>query len=630
VKLENDNLDDITLIKRITNNKCLYRRRVRELCQRCNNNNNNKNYTKTSSSKRRKNNQYKFACGLKEHNFFINRTYNLNDLDSININEVYQRRDNLLVQTSSINEKIQQYKQEHMIFASTVENLLESEKYSEALDLLAKRPGIFSRRLDELLSKVNDNDKVLQIFETIAPKVSVKVLLSLKGYFQKRHEKLKCRVFLLKGSTSKLYLTKNVKEVLDLELCKKITHICEQALMSHFEGKTELKKVYISEELKRYLIPLDIRNSNSALETYSKGSRFALSFKQLTNEEKLLLIKDIEERISKNNKVQEDNCLLISELKDALKNEQENEEEKNKEKNELLSKVEKMEIKNNIDKLIKENIKLEDIVKKDKEELDNYKSSLNKKEMNNVRLFIWWTNMKDGSRIDIDLSVMIYNQDLKNIGRVSYTQLVDEDLKIYHSGDIRDGGSVDGIGAAEFIDFNPEYLLSKGARYIAVNVISFNGLHFNQLDHCHFGWMERESLKSNELFEPKTVRQKLDLNCNNTSTTPIIFDCETREIIWVDVTMTENDTHVAVENYTSSLQAILYYYLNPLKDNLYNLFDMHVKSRNGNLVESEEELSEGDTAFVTCLPYKCIEGVNYICPTDLDIILSEYMTSCSA
>ncbi|ORY37514.1 hypothetical protein LY90DRAFT_459345 [Neocallimastix californiae] len=389
---------------------------------------------------------------------------------------------------------------------------------SDNRKLLSQRPGIFSRRLDELLTKVNDDDKVLKYFEELAPKISVKVLLSLKGYFQKRFEKLKVRVFLIKGKTSKLYLKKNVKEALSLDLCEKICTICDQALINHFKDKPKLNNVYISEKLKKYLIPLDVRSASSALETYSKGSRFDL-------------------------------------------------------------------------------------------------------------LFIWWTNTKNGTRIDIDLSAVIFNKDFEQMEHVSFTNLKSDNYEVYHSGDIVDGGDVNGKGAAEFIDFDPEQIVAGGGRYISASVISYSGIEFNKLDNCKFGWMERESLSSNELFEPKTVRQKLDINVDKTSTTPVVFDCLTREVVWLDATLIQKGSCICIENSKKSMNAILYYYLCPLKDDIYDLINLHVQARGGNLVKSENELSEGDIAFVPYLPYKCKEGVKYIRPTDLDIILSEYMTS---
>eukprot|EP00833_Pecoramyces_ruminatium_P008221 jgi/Orpsp1_1/1182253/evm.model.c7180000080511.1 len=452
---------------------------------------------------------------------------NKDQIQHIDNSKIEERIEQLNTKLIEMSNEVKNYKETHQRYASKVERTLNKKEFNEALNLLSQRPGIFSRRLDELLIKVNDNDIVLKYFEELAPKVSVKVLLSLKGYFQKRFEKLKVRVFLIKGKTSKLYLKKDVKNALDMNICEKICTICDQALINHFSKKPKLNNVYLSEKLKKHLIPLDVRSASSALETYSK---------------------------------------------------------------------------------------------------ENSKSCLGKGNSNKVRLFIWWTNTKK-DRVDIDLSAMIFNNDFETLAHVSFTNLKDENFEVYHSGDVVDGGDVNGNGVAEFIDFDPEQIVAGGGRYISASVISYCGINFNKLDNCKFGWMEREDLKSNELFEPKTVRQRLDLNVDKTSTTPVVFDCLTREIIWLDATLNEKGSCICIENSKKPMNAILYYYLCPLKDDMYDLINLHIQARGGKLVNSEDELSDGDIAFVPYLPYKCKEGVKYIRPTDLDIILSEYMTS---
>eukprot|EP00833_Pecoramyces_ruminatium_P009463 jgi/Orpsp1_1/1183495/evm.model.c7180000085451.1 len=195
---------------------------------------------------------------------------NKDQIQHIDNSKIEERIEQLNTKLIEMSNEVKNYKETHQRYASKVERTLNKKEFNEALNLLSQRPGIFSRRLDELLIKVNDNDIVLKYFEELAPKVSVKVLLSLKGYFQKRFEKLKVRVFLIKGKTSKLYLKKDVKNALDMNICEKICTICDQALINHFSKKPKLNNVYLSEKLKKHLIPLDVRSASSALETYSK------------------------------------------------------------------------------------------------------------------------------------------------------------------------------------------------------------------------------------------------------------------------------------------------------------------------------------------------------------------------
>jgi len=537
----------------------------------------------------------------------------LSEINNIDISKIDERVQELNVKIVELSEEIKNYKETHQRYSSKVENKLENSQFDEVLDLLSQRPGIFSRRLDELLSKA-DHNMVLNYFENIASKVSVKVLLSLKGYFQKRSEKLKVRVFLIKGSTSKLYYKTDVKDALDISLCEKICSICDQALINHFRDKPKLNNVYLSEKLKKHLIPLDVRSASSALETYSKGSRFDLSYKKLTKEEQELYIKELEKELSENESALDELNGTLNQLQADVNNEEKTDEEKK-------------EIKEKIELTNKEIEIMKNKIEKNKTKVEYSKSRLDNKDCNKIRLFIWWTNTKNKERIDIDLSVMIFNKDFQYLDHVSFTSLKSDKYEVYHSGDIVDGGDVDGDGVAEFIDFDPDQIVAGGGRYIAVSVISFCGIPFKKLENCKFGWMERESLQSNELFEPKTVRQRLDLNVDNTSTTPVVFDCETREIVWIDTTLTQNKASVCIENSQKPMNALLYYYINPLKASMYDLLTLHIKARDGKLVNSEEELTEGDIAFVPYLPFKCKDGIKYIRPTDLDIILSEYMTS---
>lgn len=548
-----------------------------------------------------------------------------NNMNIPNLKLLEEKKNEVLIKVREVETKIIQCRWKSQSYLGKVYYLLKEKKYDKALELLSQRPGIFSKHLDELLDQVGDHDKVLRIFEEIAHKVSVKVLLSLKGYFQSRHEKLKVRVFLIKGKTPKMYFKKKVKEELDLELCEKICHICDMGLIAHFSGKEKMNKVFISEDLKKCVIPLDVRSANSSLETYSKGSRFDITYNALSEEEQQMKLKDQKEEFAETEAALLKNKSTLTELQDKI----------------YIDKVTKVEerltplivdentinkIKGTIKILEKEISEEEERIKRLNKEIKITEYYLNRKTGNKIRLFIWWTNTKKGQRVDIDLSVMIFDENLCKKGHVSFTCLKNEKYEIYHSGDITNGGDVDGDGVAEFIDFDPEVVVKAGGRYIAVNIISYNGVQFNHLENCKFGWMEREDLNSNELFEPKTVRQKLDVTSQCTSIIPVLFDCKTREIIWVDTTLIEDKCAVKIEGSLTPMNGILYYYINPLRDNLYNLAQLHVQAREGEQVKTIEELSEGDIAFVSSLPYKCIDGVTYIRPTDLDIILSEYMT----
>ena len=92
-----------------------------------------------------------------------------------------------------------------------------------------------------------------------------------------------------------------------------------------------------------------------------------------------------------------------------------------------------------------------------------------------IRAFIWWRNM-DGddeweNRVDLDLSVTIFNESWKFVEQVSYTNLRSNAFRMIHSGDITDAPD----GAAEFIDMDIPSILKNRGRYVIVNVNCFTG-----------------------------------------------------------------------------------------------------------------------------------------------------------
>jgi stress response protein SCP2 len=213
-----------------------------------------------------------------------------------------------------------------------------------------------------------------------------------------------------------------------------------------------------------------------------------------------------------------------------------------------------------------------------------------------VRGFIWWTNMGtdighySNGRVDLDLSAAFFDEDFKYIDHVSYTNLRSKDIMAYHSGDITDGGSVDGDGVAEFIDIDISRAANK-ARYVVFQVYSFTNQKFSALPNVRFGWMQRQKINSGEIFEPKTVEMSIDVNSASTKTLPVIFDCVKREFIWCDVNISLDDRYISpnnLETNMSKIQAVCYAMTHLHKPNLYTLIGLNALAR-GEIVQSREE-----------------------------------------
>lgn len=257
---------------------------------------------------------------------------------------------------------------------------------------------------------------------------------------------------------------------------------------------------------------------------------------------------------------------------------------------------------------------------------------------NAVRAFIWWTNMDkcdfesyDSGRIDIDLSAAIFDENWNYMEHVSYTNLKSAKYKACHSGDIVNGGPVDGDGVSEFLDVDVDSVVRCGARYVVYQVYSFTCQTYADMPHAMFGWMERADVDSGEIYEPKTVEQKLDLTADSMVCIPVIFDCVKREFIWCDMNMSLSGIHANIggnnlESNLSGVAAVCYSMVNVKKPDLYDLIALNVMGR-GVLVDNRED---ADIVFDTelYLNNDTVENERdkmVITPYDTELFMGEYL-----
>lgn len=209
-----------------------------------------------------------------------------------------------------------------------------------------------------------------------------------------------------------------------------------------------------------------------------------------------------------------------------------------------------------------------------------------KGDQNTLRFFIYWEGQ------DIDLSATLYNEDLSFLENISYTNLKSKNYSSCHSGDITYAPE----GASEFIDITMDEALAYGARYVVMDVRVFSGPTFNKHSVCYAGWMRRESPQSNEIYDPKTVEQKVNLTIEAKTAVPVIFDLKTKEAIWVDVAGQSSQHYFGnnVEsNKASLIQLLKAFQSMDNKLSLGHLLSLHAKAR-GELVAEE---SQADQVF---------------------------------
>lgn len=207
---------------------------------------------------------------------------------------------------------------------------------------------------------------------------------------------------------------------------------------------------------------------------------------------------------------------------------------------------------------------------------------------NTLRLFIYWKGQ------DIDLSATFHDEDFNTVQQVSYTNLRSAKINAYHSGDITRAPR----GASEFIDFDIEEAVKAGVRYVTMNVLVYSGPNFSEHEVCYAGWMTREAPNSNEVFEPKTVEQKIDVRSETRNVVPVIFDVVDRKAVWVDLSTGRSRSYRGgnnVESNKASIEQVMKSICEMSKNRatLYDLFEQHALSR-GKLVDTVEE---ADTVY---------------------------------
>ncbi|MFD0276731.1 MXAN_6230/SCO0854 family RING domain-containing protein [Kitasatospora sp. NPDC127111] len=153
-----------------------------------------------------------------------------------------------------------------------------------------------------------------------------------------------------------------------------------------------------------------------------------------------------------------------------------------------------------------------------------------------VRLFLHWTQTPR-QRVDLDLSVALYDDEWRFVGLCDYTQLVHGRRAAVHSGDFTSAPPP--LGATEFVDLDLPALAADGARYAVTIVFSYNDVPFEDLADAFAGFMALDGSSAakyrKDTFDPRAVRQRLDLAGDAKVSVPMIVDLARRTYTWTDL-----------------------------------------------------------------------------------------------
>ncbi|MFI7028634.1 MXAN_6230/SCO0854 family RING domain-containing protein [Microbispora rosea] len=145
-----------------------------------------------------------------------------------------------------------------------------------------------------------------------------------------------------------------------------------------------------------------------------------------------------------------------------------------------------------------------------------------------IRLFLHWAEPA-GHRVDLDLSVAVFDARWEFVGLCDYTNLRLGANAAVHSGDLT--SAPEPQGASEFVDLDVAALRATGGRYVVPVVFSYNDVPFDDLVRGFAGFMDDPG----GLFDPLAVRQRFDLTGPAKILVPFVADLWSRTMRWVDL-----------------------------------------------------------------------------------------------
>jgi hypothetical protein len=168
-----------------------------------------------------------------------------------------------------------------------------------------------------------------------------------------------------------------------------------------------------------------------------------------------------------------------------------------------------------------------------------------------LRLFLHWTQ-PEPTRVDLDLSVALYDEDWSFVGLCDYTNLEYGQGAAVHSGDLTSAPAPD--GATEYVDLDLAALAAGRARFAVPIVFSFNNIPFEQLLDAFAGFMALPSAaRRDATYDPRTVRQRYDLEGSSRIHVPMLVDLERRTFLWADLHLSSSDGHHDVDRHSEVL-----------------------------------------------------------------------------
>lgn len=164
-------------------------------------------------------------------------------------------------------------------FNGKVEELIFTGNVDAASRMLVNRPGDFARRLDKLLrmaDSIFDQDTILNLFESVAHKISTRVLFQLLGHFNNRNREN--RIVFPKGSVQKAYKIDGLEEIINDEVLIDVINIISNAIIIRLQDDEDIKSVFIDRSLEDCPLPTQQRSVNKNF--VARGTKMDIDFSE--------------------------------------------------------------------------------------------------------------------------------------------------------------------------------------------------------------------------------------------------------------------------------------------------------------------------------------------------------------
>lgn len=160
-------------------------------------------------------------------------------------------------------------------FNGSLEAAVKSKDMDTVLKLVKLRPGIFGRRLHELVDVFAEKTGVIKAFKEVADQIELKNLLVMEKYFATIND-LNYRTVINKKGKVIVFPNNRKGKLSEARVGKIVDAIktaiavkCEAAPLEFEEGT----KVWIDPDLRNYTVPLSLRKQSDGLMNISRGTR---------------------------------------------------------------------------------------------------------------------------------------------------------------------------------------------------------------------------------------------------------------------------------------------------------------------------------------------------------------------